>query len=363
MSNKKLRVGIIGIGIYATFAHVPALRNTGKAEVIAICRRSADKLAVAQKQLGVTDGYTDWRVMLARSDLDAVVISTPHDLHAVQAIAALEKGLHVLVEKPMALTQADAQQMITAAERVNRVLMVGYDRRFEGLWHAVKQYLTDQAIGQIRQINLQFAVHRRWYWDQKRIPEAFVNGIKQALDWPDEFVEDFRRGLDWHASPQESGGGMFSNSGTHFVDLLLWLAGAPPLEIVAFSNSLGMPAECLLNIQARLANGVLVSLTSADVPAGGVGGQGQLTVIGETGILTHNFAKPTEVWLQRDDKTELVQATASDLAPAEAFVATITKGVPNLCPPQEAIHAVAFTQNAYRSAAERRIIQIPTDVV
>lgn len=363
MTNEKLRVGIIGIGIYATLAHAPALRDTGKAEVVAICRRNTEKLAVAQKQLGIAEAYTDWRTMLRQSRLDAVVVSTPHDLHAEPAIAALEQGLHVLVEKPMTLTQHDAQRMIAAAEHANRVLMVGYDRRFSGLWRAVKQILTDNSIGQIRQINLQFAVHRRWYWDQQGIPEAFVNEIRQALDWPDKFVEDLRRGLDWHASPLASGGGMFSNTGAHFVDLILWLAGAPPVEVVAFSDALGMPAECLLNIQARLANGVLVSMTSADVPAGGVGGQGQLTIIGDDGILTHDFTKPMEVWLHRDAEVEQVQAVVADISPAAAFVATITEGAPNLCPPQEAIHAVAFTQSAYRSAAERRIVQMSSDFI
>ena len=104
-------------------------------------------------------------------------------------------------------------------------------------------------------------------------------------------------------------------------------------------------------------------MTSADVSAGGVSSQGRLTIIGDDGILTHDFTKPTEAWLHRDAEVEQVQAVVADISPAAAFVATITEGAPNLCPPQEAIHAVAFTQSAYRSAAERRIVQLSSDFI
>ena len=110
-SNDRLRIGIIGIGWYAALRHVPSFRDTGRAEIVAISRRNPDRLALAKQELNVAAAYTDWQQMLEQATLDAVVICTPNNLHAEPAIAALERGLHVLVEKPMALTSQSAQAM------------------------------------------------------------------------------------------------------------------------------------------------------------------------------------------------------------------------------------------------------------
>ena len=107
ISDNKLRIGIIGIGWYAAINHVPRFRDTGRAEIVAISRRNPERLALAKKELNVAAAYPDWQKMLEQTMLDAVVICTPNNMHAESTIAALERGLHVLVEKPMALTSQD----------------------------------------------------------------------------------------------------------------------------------------------------------------------------------------------------------------------------------------------------------------
>ena len=94
MLDDKLRIGIIGVGLRA-LSLTPALRASGRAEVVAICRRNPQRLAMAQKTLGVSDTYTSWQEMLDQAELDAAVVTTPHYLHAEPAMAALERGLHV----------------------------------------------------------------------------------------------------------------------------------------------------------------------------------------------------------------------------------------------------------------------------
>lgn len=356
MTEHKLSVGIIGIGLYATFAHVPQLHASNHAKVVAICRRSADKLAHSQQQFGVEEAYTDWKEMLERSQLDAVIISTPHHMHAEQAIAALDRGLHVLVEKPLALTQQEAQAVVDAAERADRILMVGYNRRFSGLWRTAQTAVTEGAIGTLRQVSLQFAAHRRWYWEQEAIDPKVLTMLKNTTQWPDEFFTDFINGTDWHADPTASGGGMFSNSGSHLVDLILWLGGAPPKQVVAFRDSLNFPAECMLSAQAQLENDVLVSIASADVPAAGWGGQGRLTFIGDDGILVHDFSQPQEIWLHRGGEAEQLASTMPNSSAAASFVESITQGTPVLSPGREAIHTATFMEGAYRSAQDGNIV-------
>ena len=96
MSDGKLRVGIIGMGVYAAFAHVPQLKAIAQVEVAAISRRNPERLAMAQAAFDVPKAYTDWREMLEQEPLDAVVVSTPHDMHYEPTMVALRQGLHVL---------------------------------------------------------------------------------------------------------------------------------------------------------------------------------------------------------------------------------------------------------------------------
>src|SRR5512141_1875747 len=153
MPVQKLRVGIIGIGAYAASMHVPELRATNRAEVVAACRRDPKLLALTQQELDIPEVYTDWREMLAQSALDAVVVSTPHNLHVEPTLAALERGLHVLLEKPIATSVADARAIVEATRKSDRVVMVGTNRRGMPAWRAIKRVLAEGRIGTVRQLS------------------------------------------------------------------------------------------------------------------------------------------------------------------------------------------------------------------
>ena len=111
MLDDKLAIGIIGIGWWGAFAHVPSLRDTGRAEVVAISRRNPERLALAARELGIARTFTDWREMLERESarpdpVDLVTVATPNATHFEIAKAFLEAGFNVLCEKPMATTVA-----------------------------------------------------------------------------------------------------------------------------------------------------------------------------------------------------------------------------------------------------------------
>jgi predicted dehydrogenase len=329
MTNGKLRIGIIGIGGFALLSHVPNLKKTGKVEIVAICRRDAEALAQTKAYLGVPEAYTDWRAMLGQSDLDAVLVITPHHLHCEQTMAALERGLHVLVQKPMALTSEDAWKMVDAAERAGRVLTVAYGARGSPASRAAKHALAEGAIGPVRQINVAVSYHRRWLWETEgghaQIPEAFTKmalGLLEKTDIPESLYPDWGEEGHWRRDPAQHGGGAFINMGIHSVDMALWLAGAPPAAVAAFQESTGLPVECYLNVQARLTNGVLLSMTSADMPVG----SNRWTIYGDQGILTIDGP---EVWLHRAGEREEVTPEGPRISPDEAFVATVTEGAPN----------------------------------
>ncbi|MGC9348939.1 MAG: Gfo/Idh/MocA family protein [Anaerolineae bacterium] len=354
MSETKLNVGIIGIGFWALTRHAPRLQTIPDAELVAIARRNPEALADAKQALGgEVQAYTDWRQLLDHPGLDAVIGSTPHHVRAQPTLAALDRGLHVLVEKPMALESEDAWAMVEAAEEADRVLMVGYNMRCAGPWRAAAQALKDGALGTVRQISMVAHTNFRWIWDLEDIPEDF----HKMFGVPESFLGETMEGY-WRRDPTKMGGGEFADSGSHFVDLALWLGGAPANEVMALGASAGLPVETHLGIQAHLANDVLVSLSCADgVPAG----PHQLTVHGDLGTMTAEQAemhgKP-EITFHTTEGREKLNVDIADTTPTAAFVDTVLRGAPNLSPPRGAAHAVAFSEAVYRSTAEQRIVKV-----
>lgn len=352
MSNEKLRVGILGIGMYAVYNHVPQLRETGRVEVVACARRNPERLAMAQQALQIEHGYTDWRRMLEEEPLDAVVVSTPHHAHVEPTLAALERGLHVLVDKPMALTSTEAWTMVEAAEKANRVLMVS-GSRIKGKWQMVKSQIADGLIGRVQQINWAVSTYRRWFWESADIP-ADTFALFDTIGLPRAFYADWQ---DWHRDPAKMGGGAFVDLGIYQLDLLLWLAGAPAVEVVAFTKNAGLAVESFVNLQARLTNDVLVTMTFADaVPQSILSVDQQLMIVGDQGVLTDDAEGA--IWLHRDHQRRKLEGVGPDTTMSAAFLATILDGKPNLSPAHEAAYTVELMEATYRSANEGKIIHI-----
>ena len=139
------RVGIIGLGFGAQ-VHLPAFASEGW-EVAAVCSRTRDKTRAAADAAGVKDVHTDPAELFARTDIDAVAISTPPATHHPLSIAALNAGKHVVCEKPFAMSAAEGAEMRDAAARTGRTAMVAHEFRFAPQRRHVKQLLRDGYIG------------------------------------------------------------------------------------------------------------------------------------------------------------------------------------------------------------------------
>lgn len=352
MSHEKLRVGIIGIGMYAVYNHVPQLRETGRGEVVACARRNPERLAMAQQALQIEHGYTDWRQMLDEESLDAVIVSTPHHAHVEPTLAALERGCHVLVDKPMALTSAEAWTLVEAAEKANRVLMVS-GSRIKGKWQMVKSQIEAGLIGRVQQINWAVSTYRRWFWESEDIP-ADTFAVFDTIGLPRAFYGEWQ---DWHRDPTQMGGGAFVDLGIYQLDLLLWLASAPAVDVVAFTKNAGLPVESFVNLQARLANDALVTMTFADaVPQSILSVDQHLMIVGDQGVLTNDAEGA--IWLHRDNQRHKLEIAVPDTTMSAAFLATILDGKPNLSPALEAAYTVELMEATYRSANEGKLIHI-----
>jgi predicted dehydrogenase len=363
--TEKLRIGVVGIGIYARDTMVPRLRATGRAEVVAISRRTPELLSLAQEKLGVDKAYTDWREMLENTELDAVLVTTANSAHCEPTVTALRRGLHVLVEKPMAITSADAGAMVRAAQEANRVLMVGYNSRCLGQWQAAKNALQEGALGTLRQASLVYSTDCRLWWEPAPYEEWIQAYISGADPRERPHLEAYVHGQAWRARPEEMGGGTFCDMGSHAVDVMLWMAGAGAAQVAAFTESAGLPVDTFLCASGRLENGVLFSCDyGSGVSSGGMGhGDGRLTVWGDGGFLVAEWTgfNPThnvKIYIDRAGKKAPVEAKAPDTNTAAAFVATVLDGAPNPCPGEEGARTVALTEAIYRSAQTGDVIRL-----
>jgi predicted dehydrogenase len=212
-----IRIAIAGAGAIAERAHVPALASVADTQIVAIQTRTADKAERIARTLSPDAAnrpkiYSDFDEMLARERPDAVGIFTPNHLHCEFTVKALNAGAHVLVEKPMAPTAAEARRMVDAAAKANRVLMVAMQRRFGGVERAIKDSLTSGAIGK-------------------------PNFIRARLSHGGPHL--WAPGQNWFTSASEAGGGAMLDLGVHVADLAIWFMG----EIDSVSGQVGTLAK------------------------------------------------------------------------------------------------------------------------
>ncbi len=196
-----LGVGILGAGNFGA-AHARAIARSDDVEVRAASRTDGTALAEFTARFGGR-GYTDYRDLLDDPGVDAVLVATPHDRHASIAIAAMEAGKHVLLEKPMAPSLEECDRIVDAAERAGVQLMVGHVNHFVPALEAAKAVLDAGELGEV--VHARSTMQRPWMTANRR---------------------------PWHLD-RATGGGMWLTIGTHVVDQLCWLVGAEATSVAA----------------------------------------------------------------------------------------------------------------------------------
>ncbi|MEW6754912.1 MAG: Gfo/Idh/MocA family oxidoreductase [Candidatus Latescibacterota bacterium] len=219
----KLRVGVVGLGMGRV--HARGYASHPQAELVALCDVDEARLKEVAAELNVKKTYTDASRMFREARLDAVSIATPNKFHAPLTIAALEHGLHVLCEKPMARTVVEAEQMLAAAEEAGRTLMINFSFRFSDMSYALKQQVDAGVIGDI--------YFGRTAWHRRRGIPRFGG---------------------WFGDKELAGGGPLIDLGVHRLDLALWLMGYP--EPVAVSGSIYDPLARRMADEAKKAYSV-----------------------------------------------------------------------------------------------------------
>jgi len=193
--SKVYRVGIVGCGGIANGKHMPSLSKLDNVSMVAFCDIIPERAEEAAAKFGAPEAkvYADYKEMLAEEQLDIVHVLTPNESHADISIAALEAGHHVMCEKPMAKTAADARRMVEAAKRSGKKLTIGYNNRFRADSWYMKKLCEEGELGDIYFAKAH-AIRRR------AVPTWGV------------FLDE-----------EKQGGGPLIDIGTHALDLTLWM--------------------------------------------------------------------------------------------------------------------------------------------
>ena len=205
-----MRIGLIGAGNVGVNAHVPAIRANDGMELVSVADPTPERLQAAADAAGLQPDalHADWRDLLARADVEAVVVATPQRFRPQIVIAAAEAGKHILAEKPLALTPADAQAMIATARANAVTLATVHNYHFMPVYRDIKKVLDGGEIGQ---------------------PEIAVLNYLGVEDRPGAAAFVPR----WRHNAAESGGGVLMDM-LHVVYLANWFMGGPPVAVSAW---------------------------------------------------------------------------------------------------------------------------------
>ncbi len=191
-----IRIGLIGTG-FARRVMLPAFRALEGVQIVAICSGRRENAERTAQEHGIPAAYDDYREMLERESLDLVAIVTPPHLHRPMTLAALERGVHVLCEKPTAMNAPEAREMLEAAERAGVLHLIDHELRFHPSLRALKERIEKGELGAPERVT--FSVHWRYPMDPNR-----------PWGW-------------WFDASK--GGGLLGALGSHQIDLLRWLLG------------------------------------------------------------------------------------------------------------------------------------------
>ncbi len=320
---RRPRLGLIGLGDYFSYAYRARLAAPDAPfRIVAACQRRRSILEAAAVELGQPELYTAWEVLLAQPDLDAVLISTPHHLHGAQVRAALERGLHVLVDKPLCLDATEAESLVRLARERQRVLAVAYNYHTWPHFQAARQVIREGRLG--------------------RVTSVACLGTARAEGSP---ILD---PVSWYHHVEQAGGGSLVSGGTHRLMAVFWLTGFPPATISALLSGPRPGFDTQAGLLVELSGGApAVVLNEAQGPQWRL----EVSIFGERGaVLIRNHDL---IVLDADGAPVAVDLPAATDALAD-FHAAIVDGKPLLTTPADAYWAVAATQAAYAAASSHQ---------
>ena len=330
---RKVRVGLIGCGGIMK-RHINDLSASPNAIIEAMADPSAENISRHRKafpEIAQAAEFEDYRDML-KTDLDAIVIASPHTVHAQQIIDSMKKGLHVLCEKPMVTSIADARRVLREEKKSGKALVLAYQRHFQDTFKYVKKMIESGELGQI---NLIQAIQcQQWSF-----------GVKGT----------------WRMDPELSGFGQMSDSGSHLLDIIMWTTGLKPKRIAALVDYEGFDVDINSALTVEFDGGAIGNITIngnaamwwEDITMNGTKG----TLFIRNGTVSHKVGVDGELRTVEAAPPAWYKAAAT---PAGHFLQVIRGEAENLSPSISGLRVIEICQTAVESAkAGGKMTKVP----
>ena len=340
---KPARIGVIGAGWWAVVNHIPVLKKLPDCEVVAVNRLGEAELAEVQRTFAIPEAFEDFRAMLDAVPMDGVVISSPHVAHFEHAKAALEKGCHVLIEKPMTASAAEARELTSLARDKGREIVIAYGWNFKP-WVAEARKLVP-GVGRIEHVVLQMA---------NALEDLFAG--KPMVETEGAM---FRPPPSTWADPKRAGGFGWGQL-VHPLGLLFQVADLEPASVYALTGQSPAGVDYYDAAVVRFGNGATGALSGAATLPKGRPVQIDLRIFGTEGMLLSTSSASASScaaatartssshWRPATAATPARSRSASSSTPASA--ATPTTPAPGIVGQR----AVEVLDAMYRSAASGR---------
>lgn len=326
----KIRVGFIGCGGNAS-GHIGRILEMDETEVVGLCDVSPESVARAkERNPGAAEipTFDDYRRMLDEVEMDAVEISTPHTLHFEQIMAALDKGLHVLSEKPMVCSVEHARQVMDKATACGKVLMISYQRHLMANFRFVRDKITGGELGDIQFV--QALQDQRWYQGTMGL---------------------------WRQKLSLSGGGQLNDSGSHLLDIVLWMTGLEVKEVQAYIENFDSEVDINSALSVRFKNGAMGNISVVgNSPVGGM--WEDITVWGTQAVV---YMRQGQITFRKADGEDEVYAPGDlpgSQSPDRNFIDAVLGRAEVEVPPICGLRVIELTEAAWESARLNRPVAV-----
>ncbi|MDR5760535.1 Gfo/Idh/MocA family oxidoreductase [Caballeronia sp. LZ035] len=343
---EKLRVGVIGAGSWCVANHLPVLKARPDVELVGVVRPGAAELEQVKGAFGFQHGFEQFEALLDLPGLDAVIVSSPHRLHAQQAMAALRRGCHVMVEKPMATSTREARELLNVAHEAQREILVPYGWNFQPYFRRAHELVSAGRIGAIRHVVAQMATP---------IEDLMSGGQLQGTE-----NEMFRpESATWTA---KGSGGYGWGQLVHLLGGMFYVTGLDPREVFANVGLSGIGTDLYNALSVRFTSGATGAISGAASLPPGSPFQIDIRLFGTEGCLLLDTERE-RLSLRRldgDDQDMDIAPGAGAYtcsAPVEAFVdLCLGKPVENCGTGMVGLRSVQVVEAMLESAGSRRIV-------
>lgn len=340
MIADKPRIGVVGTGWWSTEHHLPSLAGYDGARLAAVADTDVDRARTASARFGIELAFSSAEELYASGAIDGVVVATPHTTHHPLARAALDHGLHVFVEKPLATTGSDAWDLVAVARARGLHLMAGYTYQFTSTAARLADRVKDGLLGPLIAVAAIYTSSVQAYYRGEWKPGMTVGPQPQT-----------------YADPS-AGGGQGHTQVTHALGMLLAITGAHPIEAHAYMHNAGLAVDLADSISFRLDSGGVGSVASSGSITGDQPDSQVIHYLGTDGVAVQNLNDATVTLASKNGPREVLslghdEESYPTQAPVRRFADVIAGHATNPAPGEPAARAAAVLEAAYRSDASQ----------